>query len=55
LGINLSRIESRPAPKKVGEYLFYLDFDENGHSPRGKQALSRIKKEVSGIKVLGVY
>ncbi|MFA5842226.1 MAG: prephenate dehydratase [Candidatus Gracilibacteria bacterium] len=55
LGINLSRIESRPAPKKVGEYLLYLDFDENGHSPRGKQALTRVKKEVSGIKVLGVY
>ena len=29
MGINLSRIESRPTKRSLGEYLFFLDLDEN--------------------------
>jgi prephenate dehydratase len=55
LKINLSRIESRPAPKKLGEYLFYLDFDESGASTKGKQALQKVMSMVDGLKILGSY
>lgn len=55
LKINLSRIESRPAPKKLGEYLFYLDFEESASSTKGKQALEQVKARVDGLKLLGSY
>ncbi len=55
LGINLSHIESRPAPRKLGEYLFYLDFAGDASKGAGKEAISKVRKIVKGIKILGVY
>lgn len=54
-GINLSRIESRPTKKKLGEYLFYVDF--NGHMLDGCviKALSELSGFTSFVKVLGSY
>ncbi|EKD93392.1 MAG: chorismate mutase/prephenate dehydrogenase [uncultured bacterium] len=52
--INLSRIESRPAPKKLGEYLFFIDCEASPFEGKGKQAVEALKKIVSGIKILGV-
>jgi prephenate dehydratase/prephenate dehydrogenase len=50
--INLTRIESRPAPKKLGQYLFYIDFEE---SPNSARALRKISKLAGGFKQLGTY
>lgn len=50
--INLTRIESRPAPKKLGEYLFYLDFEQ---SPQSPAALKKVRALVEKLKVLGTY
>ncbi len=50
--INLTRIESRPAPKKLGEYLFYLDFEEN---PNSQAALKKVRALVKQLKILGQY
>ncbi|MBT7483497.1 prephenate dehydratase [Candidatus Peregrinibacteria bacterium] len=55
LGVNLSHIESRPAPRKLGEYLFYLDFEGNANKGSGKKAVDAVRKIVKGMKVLGVY
>ncbi len=55
LGVNLTHIESRPAPRKLGEYLFYLDFEGNGNKGAGKEAVVAVRKIVKGMKVLGVY
>lgn len=62
LGINLSRIESRPfggqarpTGKKFGEYLFYLDFDADATRGVGKKAMQKLKAVASGVQNLGTY
>ncbi len=55
LGINLSRIESRPTGKKFGEYLFYLDFDADATRGIGKTAMTRLKRIASKVQWLGTY
>lgn len=54
-GLNLTHIESRPAPRKLGEYLFYLDFAGDANHGPGKEAILAVRKIVKRIKVLGVY
>ncbi len=53
--INLTKIESRPSKKALGDYYFFADFE--GHRTSGKvaSALSGIKKRASFLKVLGSY
>ena len=53
--INLIRIESRPAGKKMGNYIFYLDFDGDIKSKKIKTMLKKIEKKVVKLKVLGCY
>lgn len=55
LGINLSRIESRPTGKKFGEYLFYLDFGADATRGVGKKAMERLKQVASHVQSLGTY
>lgn len=55
LGINLSRIESRPTGKKFGEYLFYLDFDADATRGPGKLAMEKLKKVATKVQWLGTY
>jgi len=53
-GIDLTKIESRPSKKKMGEYVFFIDF--KGHVKEKK--VSQTLKELSSIfavKVLGSY
>jgi prephenate dehydratase/prephenate dehydrogenase len=53
--INLTRIESRPAPRELGEYLFFLDFEESAHSKKGIAVLKKLSKVVGKLKWLGTY
>jgi len=55
LGLNLAHIESRPAPRKLGEYLFYLDFEGSRAAKKGAEAIKRVREIVGGLKVLGTY
>ncbi len=54
-GINLTRIESRPAGGKPWEYNFFVDF--LGHSSEQviTKALDRLRKKTDLLKVLGSY
>ena len=54
-GINLTRIESRPSRRGLGDYYFYIDLE--GHVSDGpvKEALHGIGKKASMVKVLGSY
>jgi prephenate dehydrogenase len=54
-GINMTKIESRPSVKVRGEYVFYIDFEGNIENTKVRQALSRIRKKVAKLKVLGCY
>ena len=53
-GINLTKIESRPAKTGIGQYLFFIDLDGNHIEPRIKEALDEINT-TNPIKILGSY
>lgn len=53
--INLTRIESRPTKKYLGEYLFYIDFTGHGDESHVLRALTGIKSKSIIFKNLGSY
>ena len=53
--INLTYIDSRPSRKKLGEYLFFMEFDGLEDEPKNKTALEELKKYVDFIKILGSF
>jgi chorismate mutase / prephenate dehydratase len=54
-GINLSRIESRPKPGRMWQYIFYADLEGHASEPRLLKALERLDEEVPMHRVLGSY
>jgi len=50
--INLTKIESRPAKTKLGEYIFLVDFEINQNL---LNTIDLLKKECNYIKILGRY
>jgi len=53
--INLLKIESRPIPNRVFEYLFYLDFEGRTLDKNVKEALTALKKISSNLQIFGSY
>jgi len=53
--INLTRIESRPSKVKLGEYVFFIDFDGYVYSPEVQDVLWALKKNGVWVKLLGSY
>ncbi|HZG38168.1 MAG TPA: prephenate dehydratase [Nodosilinea sp.] len=53
--INLSRIESRPTKRSLGEYLFFVDLETNAHSPAGQQALKELVACTETLIDFGTY
>jgi prephenate dehydratase len=49
--INLTRIESRPSKRKIGEYVFFLD---TTWSPETAEAIAELKT-ITSVKELGCY
>lgn len=54
-GINLSRIESRPAKNRLGRYIFFVDLIGHKDDEDLKDALTMVKKKTSFFKFLGSY
>jgi prephenate dehydratase len=54
-GINLTRIESRPTKKMLGEYLFFIDFEGHIEDKNVIKAIDIIKYKTSWFKLLGSY
>jgi chorismate mutase/prephenate dehydratase len=55
LGLNLTKIESRPRKDKEFEYLFYLDFSGNVHSDNVIELISQLSEEMPEFSFLGNY
>ena len=55
LGINLSRIESRPTKRSLGEYLFYLDIEADVNTQMMKSALDELQNYTEILKIFGSY
>lgn len=55
LGINKTKIESRPLPEKSWEYIFYVDIDGHIKEKKVKIAFEAIKLVTAYLKILGSY
>jgi prephenate dehydratase len=53
--VNLSRIESRPAKKNLGEYLFLIDFDLHRDDSRFDDLMRQVKQHFTYYKWIGSY
>jgi prephenate dehydratase len=53
--INLSRIESRPTKRLLGEYLFFLDFEVGDDRSNWEEALEELKTHTEVLKIFGHY
>ncbi|MBI5679691.1 MAG: prephenate dehydratase [Methanobacterium sp.] len=53
--INLTKIESRPSKKKLGNYIFFIDFKGHHEDNEVKNILNTIKTKISYVKILGSY
>ncbi|MBL7003454.1 MAG: prephenate dehydratase [Gammaproteobacteria bacterium] len=53
--ISMSKIESRPAPSGLWEYVFYIDIEGHQQDETVADALGKLKQHSSLLKVLGSY
>lgn len=55
LGISMNKIESRPSPNKMWEYVFFIDIDGHQLDENVARALKELKKQAALFKILGSY
>ena len=55
LGLNLTKLESRPISGSDFHYLFYLDFEGSIYDPRVVKLLSELEQELELFVFLGAY
>lgn len=53
--INLTKIESRPSKKKLGEYLFFVDFESSLKEEKVEKVMNAVKEKTTYLKILGSY
>lgn len=54
-GINMSRIESRPTKRSLGEYLFFIDLEADAREASVQAALSELASHTEILKIFGSY
>ncbi|HWQ13650.1 MAG TPA: prephenate dehydratase [Roseiflexaceae bacterium] len=54
-GINMTKLESRPAKEVLGQYIFLVDINGHREEPRVAAALERIRALTGLFKVFGSY
>ncbi|HEX5824448.1 MAG TPA: prephenate dehydratase [Candidatus Limnocylindrales bacterium] len=54
-GVNLSRLESRPARRARWEYVFWVDVDADAAEPECAAALDELRAETEMVRILGSY
>ena len=55
LGINLSKLESRPMPERNFEFMFYFDLDTSIYSPAFMQLMGELDSVCEEFHYLGSY
>jgi chorismate mutase/prephenate dehydratase len=55
LGIDLTKIESRPSRKKAWDYVFFIDLIGHVDDENVKRVLERISDHCTELHVLGSY
>lgn len=54
-GISMNKIESRPSPNRLWEYVFFVDIDGHQQDQNVMQALRELKRHAALFKILGSY
>ena len=54
-GVNLTRLESRPARTARWEYVFWVDLDADADEPNCAAALDGLRAEAQMVRILGTY
>lgn len=54
-GINMSRIESRPTKRSLGEYLFFIDIEADAQDASVQAALKELASHTEILKIFGSY
>ena len=54
-GINLTKIQSRPTKRKLGDYMFFIDIDGSTDDEAVRVALDCLRLKLREVKVLGCY
>ncbi len=55
-GVNLTRIESRPAKRRLGHYVFLVDLDGRADAPGpAADAIDALAKHCEDVRLLGTY
>ena len=54
-GINLSRIESRPTKRSLGEYIFFIDLEASEQEASYQEALAELAASTEVLKTFGNY
>jgi prephenate dehydratase len=54
-GLNLSKLESRPARDRPWEYVFWVDLDADAAAPATRSALADLAGATASLRVLGSY
>lgn len=55
MGINLTKIESRPSRRKAWEYIFFVDMEGHIEDKKVRKAIEHVKEGCLYLKVLGSY
>ena len=53
--INMSRIESRPTKRLLGEYLFFIALEANSNQADVEAAIEELKTHTATLKIFGIY
>ncbi|MDR2197146.1 MAG: prephenate dehydratase [Coriobacteriales bacterium] len=54
-GVNLSKIQSRPTKRALGDYMFWIDIDAHADDLHVKTALDCLRLKLREVKLLGSY
>ncbi|MGI2902415.1 prephenate dehydratase [Tolypothrix sp. VBCCA 56010] len=55
LDINLSKIQSRPTKRSLGEYLFFIDLEADSTEQKMQSALAELSTHTEVLKIFGSY
>jgi len=54
-GINLTKIQSRPTKRQLGDYMFFIDCEGHIEDPNVRLALDCLRLKLREVKILGSY